>query len=99
MTEADLFAVVVLVAAANFAMRSAPLVLLRKPLESPRLVAFVGRLPYAILAAMVVPDAFSATGSAAPSCAGLAVALALSLCGKSLPLVAAAATLAAFAVS
>ena len=99
MTHAQLLALVLIVAAMNYAMRLLPLALLRKPLEKPRLVAFVERLPYAILAAMVVPDAFSATGSAPSSSVGLAVAFALSLRGGSLPVVAAAATAAAVAAS
>ena len=100
MTHARLLALVLAVAAASYALRALPLALLRRPLRNPRLVAFIERLPYAILAAMVVPDVFAAstTGDARASAAGFAVALALSLLGRSLPLVAAAATAAAFAV-
>ncbi|MBQ9727436.1 MAG: AzlD domain-containing protein [Kiritimatiellae bacterium] len=100
MTQRALLALVLGVALANYALRVLPLALLRRPLRNPRLVAFVERLPYAILAAMVVPDVFSAetAGDARASAAGFAVALALSLLGRSLPFVAAAATAAAFAV-
>lgn len=100
MTGRSLLALVLGVALANYAMRALPLALLRKPFRNPRLVAFVERLPYAILAAMVVPDVFAAgtTGDARASAAGFAVALALSLLGRSLPVVAAAAAAAAFAV-
>lgn len=100
MTNARLLGLILAVALASYALRVVPLALLRRPLRSPRLVAFIERLPYAILAAMVVPDVFAAetTGDARASAAGFAVALALSLLGRSLPLVAAAATAAAFAV-
>ena len=98
MTERDLLALVLGVALANYALRLLPLALLRRPLRSPRLVAFIERLPYAILAAMVVPDVFSSTGDPASAAAGFAVALALALLGRSLPVVAAAATAVALLV-
>lgn len=99
MSDTDLLLLVLLVAAASYLFRATPLLLLRRPLSNPRLVAFVERLPYAILAAMVVPDAFSAetTGDARASVAGFCAALALAVAGRSLPTVAAAATAAAFA--
>ena len=91
MTHARLLALVLAVAAASYALRALPLALLRRPLRNPRLVAFIERLPYAILAAMVVPDVFSSTGDATSSALGFAAALALALLGRSLPVVAAAA--------
>lgn len=99
MNNAELLALVLLVAAGSYAFRVLPLVLLRKPFSNPHMVAFVERLPYSILAAMVVPDVFSAgtTGDARASAAGFCTALALSLAGRSLPTVAAAAVAAAFA--
>lgn len=99
MTDGTLLALVLGVALASYALRLLPLALLRRPLRDPRLVAFIERLPYAILAAMVVPDVFAAgtTGDARASAAGFAVALVLSLFGRSLPVVAAAAVAAAFA--
>ena len=99
MTHARLLALVLAVAAASYALRALPLALLRRPLRNPRLVAFIERLPYAILAAMVVPDVFSSTGEPASAAVGFAVALLLALLGRSLPLVAAAATAAAIAVT
>ncbi len=100
MTDGTLLGLVLGVALASYALRLLPLALLRRPLRDPRLVAFIERLPYAILAAMVVPDVFAAetTGDARASAAGFAAALALSLFGRSLPVVAAAATAAAFLV-
>ena len=97
MTNARLLALVLAVAAASYALRAIPLALLRRPLRNPRLVAFIERLPYAILAAMVVPDVFSSTGDPLSAAVGFAVALVLALLGRSLPLVAAAATAAAIA--
>ena len=95
MTPETLFWANAAVTVASWLFRAVPLALLREPLRDPRLVAFVERLPYGILAAMVVPAVFSATGETPGSVAGFAVAFALSLAGGSLPVVAAAATVAA----
>ena len=99
MTHGQLLVLILAVGAASYALRALPLALLRKPLRNPRLVAFIERLPYAILAAMVIPDVFSSTGNAVSSTAGFAAALALALLGRSLPVVAAVAALVALLAS
>ena len=91
MTHESLLLLILAVGLASYVLRAAPLALLRRPLRNPHLVAFIERLPYAILAAMVVPDVFSSTGDATSSALGFAAALALALLGRSLPVVAAAA--------
>ena len=91
MTRESLLLLILAVGLASYVLRAAPLALLRRPLRNPRLVAFIERLPYAILAAMVVPNVFSSTGDATSSALGFAAALALALLGRSLPVVAAAA--------
>ena len=98
MTHERLLLLILAVGLASYALRAAPLALLRRPLRNPRLVAFIERLPYAILAAMVVPDVFSSTGDATSATCGFAAALVLALCGRSLPIVAAAAAAVALAV-
>ena len=99
MREGRLLLLILSVAAATYLLRAVPLALLRKPLRNPRAVAFIGFLPYAILAAMVVPGIFSSGGTRAASLAGAAVAFALALMGRSLPVVAALSAAAAFAAS
>ena len=99
MTRDLLVPLVLVVAAATFALRFVPMALLRRPLRDKRLVEFVGLLPYSLLAAMVVPGAFTSAGSVPASAVGFAVALALAVAGKSLPVVAAAAAAAALAFS
>ena len=99
MTHEQLLLLILAVGAATYLLRLVPLALLRRPLENPRAVAFIGFLPYAILAAMVVPGIFSSGGTPAGSWAGAAVALGLALWGRSLPVVAAAAAAVAFAVA
>ncbi len=99
MTHARLAALVLAVSAASFAFRFIPMALMRRKIRNERLVAFIGMLPYSILAAMTVPAVFSSGGGRAPSAAGFAVALALALAGRSLPTVAAAAAATAVALS
>ena len=92
MTHATLLALILAVALVSYLLRATPLALLRRPLKNPRLVAFIERLPYAILAAMVVPDVFSSTGDTTSATLGFMAALCLALFGRSLPVVAASAT-------
>lgn len=99
MTPDRLLALILAVAAATYLLRLVPLALLRRPLENPRAVAFITYLPYAILAAMVVPGIFTSAGAPLPSCVGAAAALLLALLGRSLPTVAATSAALAFAVS
>lgn len=91
----SLFLLIVATSIATYILRIVPLALLRKPLREPRVVAFIEYLPYAILTAMVVPGIFGSTGSTASAAVGAAVALALALMNRSLPIVVAAAALAA----
>ena len=99
MSERALLALILGVALASYALRVAPLALLRRPLRDPHLVAFISYLPYAILAAMIVPGILSSAGGFAPSLAGAAVALLLALLGRPLPAVAAASAAAALIVA
>lgn len=99
MTKAGLLGLILAVAAATYVLRAVPLALLRRPMRNPRAVAFIGYLPYAILAAMVVPGIFTGAGTPRASWTGAAVALGLALWGRSLPVVAAVAAAVAFAVS
>ncbi len=99
MTPPRLLALILSVAAATYLLRALPLALLRRPLQNPRAVAFIGYLPYAILSAMIIPGIFSGAGTRPASLAGAAVAFGLALAGRSLPAVAALAAAAAFAVS
>lgn len=90
-------------AVVTYLLRVIPLLVLRKPLKNPYLVAILEYLPYALLSAMLFPGIFYSTveGACFPgvppvsSVAGAVVALVLGFFGLSLPLVAAAATIAA----
>ncbi len=98
-----LLALILATAAVTYLLRAVPLVLLRRPLRNLYIVALLEYLPYALLSAMVFPAALYATGGASfpsmpplPSLVGTAVALVLAFFGLNLPLVAGAATLAAY---
>lgn len=100
-----LLGLVLVTAAVTYLLRVVPLVLLRRPLRSPFLVALLEYMPYALLSAMIFPDVFYATDPAAafpgrvpvPALAGAATAIVLAFFRLSLPLVACAATSAAYA--
>lgn len=68
--------------------RVLPLLLVRRPLRSPRIRAFLYYVPFAVLSAMILPDIFDSTGSTVTAAAGFAVALLLSLRRRSLVVVA-----------
>ena len=103
-SSAGLFGIIAATALATYLLRAVPLLLLRKPLRNRFLVTLLEVMPYALLAAMIFPNAFYATDSAAAfpalppwsGVAGVLVALLLSLATGNLPLVAAAATFAAW---
>lgn len=95
MNRVELLPLILVVALVTYLLRVFPIALLRKPVREKHIVAFIKYLPYAILSAMVLPSAFSATGEYVSSAVGLAVAVIFALWGKSLPIVALAATIAA----
>lgn len=105
-TPSALLALVLATALATYLLRAVPLVLLRRPLENRFFVTLLEVTPYALLAAMIFPNAFYATDAATAfpgmppwsGVAGVLVALGLSLKTGNLPLVAAAATAAAWLV-
>lgn len=106
----ELLLLIAVAAVATFLLRALPLVLLRKPIKNPYLVALLNYLPYALLSAMVFPAALYSTAPAEmklafpsapfmPSVAGTVVAAILSFFRCNLPVVAAAATVTAYVAS
>lgn len=59
----DAWAYILVIAATTFLMRAFPFVLVRRPVKSSVLRAFLTYVPYATLAAMAFPDMVLATGS------------------------------------
>jgi branched-subunit amino acid transport protein len=81
-------------AGVTYLIRMLPLVLVKRKIENRFLLSFLYYMPYAVLAVMTVPAIFTATGSALSAAIGFAVALLLAYFGKSLVVVAGAASLA-----
>ena len=100
-----LFGLIAVTAVVTYLLRVVPLVLLRRPLRNPYLVALLEYMPFALLSAMIFPDVYYATDPASafpgavptPALAGAVTAIVLAFFRLSLPLVACAATIAAFA--
>ena len=106
-TRSALLGLVLVTALVTYLLRVVPLVLLRRPLRNPYLVALLEYMPYALLSAMIFPDVFYATDPAAafpsapplPALAGAITAIVLALFRLNLPLVVCVATAIAYAVA
>lgn len=112
LTVSQVLNAVLITALITYLLRAVPLLLLRKQLTNPFLVALFKYMPFALLSAMIFPDIFNSTaditadpatknGSPIPlisAIMGFIVALIFSLKDKKLPVVAAAACAVAFAV-
>lgn len=88
------FVYLLVMAGVTYLIRMLPLVLVKRKIENRFLLSFLYYMPYAVLAVMTVPAIFTATGSALSAAIGFAVALLLAYFGKSLVVVAGAASLA-----
>ena len=71
-------------AGVTYLIRMLPLTFFRKQIKSPFIRSFLAYVPYAVLAAMTIPEIFYSTGSVYTALAGLAVALVLSWLEKGL---------------
>ena len=105
MGRTEILGIVLLTAAITYALRAVPMMLFRRPFRNRHLAAFLDALPYALLAAMILPAIFYSTGGPAdparptvPAIAGAATALALGYARRSMPLVALVATAVAYLV-
>ena len=65
----------------TWAIRMAPLALIRRRFRNRFLLSFLYYLPYGVLAAMIFPAVFTSCGSIPVSVLGTATAVLLSLCG------------------
>ena len=80
----------------TYLIRAVPFVLFRQQIRSPFIKSLLYYLPYAVLAAMTVPDIFSSTGNTITAACGFLAAVVFALMKKSLIIVALAASCAAF---
>lgn len=83
-------------AGVTYLLRMLPLTIFQKRIRNPFVRSFLAYVPYAVLAAMTIPDLFFATGSPLSALVGLAAAVALACRGKGLLTVALGAVAAVF---
>lgn len=89
---------IMVMALVTYLIRMIPLTVFRKKITNPFIRSFLYYVPYACLTAMTVPAVFYATNSLVSAFAGVAVAVILACCRRSLVTVAAGACLAVFVV-
>ncbi len=82
----------------TYLVRMIPFTAFRKKINSRFARSFFRYIPCAVLAAMTFPSIFYSTGSLLSAVVGLAVAMILAYCNRSLIVVSLAACLAAFIV-
>lgn len=94
----SIYTYIAAMAVTTYLIRMLPLTLFRKPITSRFLKSFLYYVPYACLTAMTFPAILHSTDSLISGVAALAVAVVLSYRGRSLIVVAVAASAAVFAV-
>ncbi len=98
MNTAYVITCILIMALVTYIPRAIPIVLFRKKIENRFVRSFLAYVPYAVLAAMTVPDIFFSTSSVVSAAFGLAVALFLAYREKGLLTVAVGATVTVLAV-
>ncbi len=91
MNNTHFFLSLLVISGSTYLIRALPFALLRGKIKNRFLLSFLHYVPYAVLTAMTLPAALYATGSVAAAALGLLVAVLLSVRGKGLTGVAAAA--------
>lgn len=94
----NIWLAILVMAAVTYAIRVAPLVLIRREIKNVTVRSFLYYVPFVTLSVMTFPAILFATASIWSAIAALAVAILLSLMRCKLPLVAAAACTAVFVV-
>ena len=89
---------ILIMAVVTYLIRMIPLTVFRRKITNRFVRSFLYYVPYACLTAMTIPAVFYATGNLASAAAGVAVAVILAFCGRSLVTVAAGACAAVFLV-
>ena len=89
---------ILLMAGVTYLIRALPLVLIRREIKNKTVRSFLHYVPYVTLTVMTFPAILFSTAIIWSALAALAVAVVLSLRGCKLPVVAAAACAAVFAV-
>ena len=87
---------VLIMAFTTYLLRALPLTIITKPIKSIFLCSFLVYVPYAVLAAMTIPDILFATSDLISAVIGLAEAVILAWFGRSLTTVALCSSAAVF---
>ena len=94
----NVYVAILVMAAVTYAIRVAPMVLIRREIKNVTVRSFLYYVPYVTLSVMTFPAILFATSSIWSALCALTVAVLLSLKGAKLPVVALAACIAVFAV-
>lgn len=84
----NFFVYLLLMAGITYLIRMLPLLLIKREIKNRFILSFLHYVPYAVLAVMTIPAIFYSTSDLLSACVGLAIALVLSYCGRSLTTVA-----------
>jgi len=84
--------------AVTYAIRVVPLLLIRSKIKNQFIKSFLSYIPYTVLGAMTFPSVFYAVENPIAGACGAVVAIVLSLFGKGLCTVAAAASICVYVV-
>ena len=87
---------ILIMALVTYIPRMIPLVFMKRKIQNRFLKSLLEYVPYAVLAAMTIPDILYATGGIVSALAGLATALVLAYFGKGLLTVALGSSAAVF---
>ena len=98
MNVSSIWLAILVMAAVTYLIRVLPLVLIRREIKNRTVRSFLHYVPYVTLSVMTFPAILTATTVIWSALAALAVAVALSLKGCKLPIVAAAACMTVFVV-
>lgn len=82
--SAKFFTYVLVMAGVTYIIRMLPLVLCKKKIENKFVKSFLFYVPYAVLAAMTIPDIFYSTSNITSAVLGLIVAILLAIRGMEL---------------
>ena len=94
----DVLLLTLVMALTTYLIRMLPMTLFRRKIRSRFAKRFFYYIPYAVLAAMLIPGVFFSTGNLVTALVGLAVGVLMSFAGRSLITSALVACLAAYLV-
>ena len=98
MSDEYIYLMIIVCSVTTYLVRMLPMMLVQTRISSPFIKDCLSYMPYAVLAAMTIPQIFYSTGSVLQSAVGAVVALIVAFCGRSLIEVALSASIGAYAV-